>query len=115
MDISQVWLVSASTSVLPFQIQDANNSVILDPIDEPKVEEEKINEEVKSTKDGKKDKKGKDKKEDKSKQVQGGQKDKENSSIINVGTDTRLNYRWLDIRTTTSQSIMRIKTKICQF
>jgi len=33
-----LWLVSSSTSVLPFQIQDANNSILLDPNDEPKHE-----------------------------------------------------------------------------
>jgi len=88
LDISQVWLVSASTSVLPFQIQDANNSVLLDPNDEPKEEvkqkeEEKEKEDVKGG--GKKDKKAK--KEDKKPQ---GKKD-EKPQEINVGTDTRLN------------------------
>jgi len=84
LDISQVWLVSASTSVLPFQIQDANNSVLLDPNDEPKEEVKEEKEDVKGE-GKKKDKKAK--KEDKKPQ---GKKD-EKPQEINVGTDTRLN------------------------
>jgi len=84
LDISQVWLVSASTSVLPFQIQDANNSVLLDPNDEPKEEVKEEKEDIKGE-GKKKDKKAK--KEDKKPQ---GKKD-EKPQEINVGTDTRLN------------------------
>jgi len=73
-----------STQTLPFQISDANNSILLDPKDEPQEDQEK------------------GKKKD--------LKDKQ----INVLPDTRLNYRWLDLRTETSQSIMRVKTRVCQ-
>lgn len=106
-----MWLVSSSTSVLPFQIQDANNSILLDPNDEPKEEVAKIDETANNTNADAKNNKKKDKKPKENKQ----QAKKEDKAEINVGPDTRLNYRWLDLRTTTSQSIQKIKTKICQF
>lgn len=77
--------MSISTQTLPFQISDANNSILLDPKDEVVEDDSK-----KKKKDDKKDQQ------------------------INVGTDTRLNNRWLDLRTETSQSIMRVKTKVTQ-
>lgn len=107
LDIKQLWLVSPSTSVLPFQIQDANNSILLDPNDEPKEKEKEIVQEEKETNP-------KDKKKKKEKPQQQAKKE-EKGGEINVGPDTRLNYRWLDLRTTTSQSIQKIKTKVCQF
>jgi len=39
---------------------------------------------------------------------------KKEEGQINVNPNTRLNTRWLDLRTETSQSIMRVKTKITQ-
>lgn len=85
LDIQQLWLVSASTSVLPFQIQDANNSILLDPNDEPKeivkVEDNKDKDKEVNPKDKKK------KKEKENKQ----QAKKEEKGEINVGPDTRLN------------------------
>lgn len=83
LDIQQLWLVSASTSVLPFQIQDANNSILLDPNDEPKeiVKVEDNKDKEANTKDKKK------KKEKENKQ----QAKKEEKGEINVGPDTRLN------------------------
>jgi len=104
LDIKQLWLVSSSTSVLPFQIQDANNSILLDPNDEPKQEIMEVE-----------DKKETNPKDKKKKKENKQQTKKEDKGEINVGPDTRLNYRWLDLRTTTSQSIQIIKTKICQF
>lgn len=74
-NISDIHVVTTSTQTLPFQISDANNSVLNDPNEDET------------------------KKDDKDKQ-------------INVLPDTRLNNRWLDLRTETSQSIMRVKTKI---
>jgi len=99
-----LWLVSSSTSVLPFQIQDANNSILLDPNDEPKHEIIEVE-----------DKKETNPKDKKKKKENKQHTQKEDKKEINVGPDTRLNYRWLDLRTTTSQSIQIIKTKICQF
>lgn len=69
--ISRFFVVSMSTSVLPFQISDANNSVLLDPRDE-------VEEVIDENKD--KEKKGKGKKEEKEKDQQ-----------INVNSNTRLN------------------------
>lgn len=83
LDIQQLWLVSASTSVLPFQIQDANNSILLDPNDEPK-EIVKV-EDNKDKEANPKDKKKKKEKENKQ------QAKKEEKGEINVGPDTRLN------------------------
>lgn len=59
-------MVSLSTQTLPFQISDANNSILLDPKDEP----------VEELKEGKDKKKAKEDKKDQQ---------------INVGPDTRLN------------------------
>jgi len=70
--ISKLFVVSQSSNTLPFQILDANNSILCDPNDEVE----------------------------------------ENKDQINVNVDTRLNYRWLDLRTETSQSIARVKTKV---
>lgn len=83
LDIKQLWLVSSSTSVLPFQIQDANNSILLDPNDEPK--EEVKAEDNKDKGANPKDKKKKKEKENKQ------QAKKEEKGEINVGPDTRLN------------------------
>jgi len=77
-----------SSQTLPFQIVDANNSVLCDPKDE-------VPEEVED-----------DKKKNK--------KDKTENKQINVNSNTRLNYRWLDLRTETSNAIQRIKTKVTQ-
>mmetsp|Transcript_13840 Transcript_13840/g.29995 ORF Transcript_13840/g.29995 Transcript_13840/m.29995 type:complete len:211 (+) Transcript_13840:495-1127(+) len=76
--IDTIQVVSLSTQTLPFQVSDANNSILLDPKDEL--------EEGASSKEGQ----------------------------INVNPNTRLNTRWLDLRTETSHSIMRVKTKITQ-
>jgi len=68
LDIKQLWLVSSSTSVLPFQIQDANNSILLDPNDEPKQEIMEVEDKKETNpKDKKKKKENKQhtKKEDK--------------------------------------------------
>eukprot|EP00499_Haloplacidia_sp_CaronLabIsolate_P013208 CAMPEP_0196774212 /NCGR_PEP_ID=MMETSP1104-20130614/3248_1 /TAXON_ID=33652 /ORGANISM="Cafeteria sp., Strain Caron Lab Isolate" /LENGTH=596 /DNA_ID=CAMNT_0042144365 /DNA_START=64 /DNA_END=1854 /DNA_ORIENTATION=- len=40
-------------------------------------------------------------------------KEGDDKKTITVGTDLRLDYRWVDLRTQTNQAIMRIKSTVC--
>ena len=42
-----------------------------------------------------------------------GDKKEEDDSVVKVGLSTRLNYRWIDVRTPAHQSILRIQSHVC--
>ena len=37
----------------------------------------------------------------------------EDNAVVKVGLATRLNYRWIDIRTPAHQSILRVQSHVC--
>ena len=39
--------------------------------------------------------------------------DKKEKMVVKVGLATRLNYRWIDIRTPAHQSILRVQSHVC--
>jgi len=85
IQIAKIYCVNASNPVLPFQLEDASRP---DPEAQAKID----------AREGKAD----------------GKKEEE-KQIITVGTDLRLDNRWIDLRTPANHAIFRIQSRVCQF
>lgn len=89
--VSQLFTVAKSSSVLPFQIEDASNRV-------EHQEEEDIEEKKEEKKEPKKDKEGKEEKKE-----------------IRVGQMTRLDNRVMDLRVPANQALMRLQSGVGRY
>jgi aspartyl-tRNA synthetase len=118
LEINKLYLVVASQSVLPFQIEDANRKGMADEEDQEFYEEpvkvetpvEKVEATTTETdpKQSKKDKKKKEK-EDKKKEEK-----KDDKKAIVVKMKTRLDNRVLDLRVAATGAIMRLQSAVGQ-
>jgi aspartyl-tRNA synthetase len=118
LEINKLYLVVASQSVLPFQIEDANRKGMADEEDQEVYEEpvkvetpvEKVEATTTETdpKQSKKDKKKKEK-EDKKKEEK-----KDDKKAIVVKMKTRLDNRVLDLRVAATGAIMRLQSAVGQ-
>eukprot|EP00808_Paulinella_micropora_P002189 g63789.t1 len=97
LHVKKIFAVSVSEAVLPFKIDDASNPPPSE--EEIKALETKKEEEAKQP----------------PKKLQPGQKPKEDSGPIYVGQDTRLDNRWMDLRTPANHAIFRIQGAVCRF
>lgn len=113
---ANIFLVSPSINILPFQIADANRKVPeeFENDDEVKVEEkQEVKTEVKEeeVKDDK-DKKKKDKKAEKAEKKEKKDNTKEEKGIIVVKNKTRFDNRTIDLRTNVTNALMRIQAGV---
>jgi aspartyl-tRNA synthetase len=91
VQVKRIYVVSASEPVLPFQLEDASA-----PESETIGEEEQ-----KAQKEGKKGGKGGDNKGEK--------------KHLSVGQETRLNHRWIDLRTPANHAIFRLQGAVQKY
>ena len=99
IDVSSIFIVVDAISVLPFQMEDACRKI------NPELEEDDYQEKKEAPKEEEKGEDGKKKKKEK-------KEDKKEKKEIVVKMNTRLDNRVMDLRTPTTQAIMRIQAGV---
>jgi len=122
LNINNIFLTVESTSILPFQMEDANRKgnpededeeiPVQENLEEPKVSVNngEVTNEVNNTEGAKKDKK-KEKKEKKEKEKQDKAAKQEKKEIV-VKIKTRLDNRVLDLRVPATQAMMKLQSGV---